>query len=241
MNTTVQFVDVQLSVPAAHVHQSFKSLLLRQRYNHSANQIILDIPSFNAKSGEKICVVGRNGNGKTTFLKVLAGIYPASSGKVWTSSKPTAVLAAGIGLEDELTVSENIDLALILKGIPAKSALALKDEIIDFCELRQDSSKQFKHLSSGFRSRLAFAIAVSEKPSILVLDEVLGGGDEFFMKRANERLREIIDDAQTAFIATHAPAELGNICNRLIIIEKARIAFDGDFDEGLALYRSRNT
>lgn len=239
MSTTVRFSNVELSVPAAHVHQSIKSLLLRRKRGHSPDQVILSVPSFEAISGDKVCVVGRNGNGKTTLLKVLAGIYPATSGKVWTSSKPTAVLAAGIGLEDELSVSENIDLAMILKGIPVKVAAQLKEEIIEFCELQNDADKQFKHLSSGFRSRLAFAIAISEKPSILVLDEVLGGGDEFFMKKADKKLRQTIDDAETAFIATHAPSELRDICNRFIIVEKARIVFDGAFDEGLDLYRSK--
>lgn len=241
MSATVRFSNVKLAVPAAHIHQSIKSLLLRQRHNHAPDQIILDVPSFEAKSGDKICVVGRNGNGKTTFLKVLTGIYPATSGQVWTSKKPTAVLAAGIGLEDELSVYENINLAMILKSIPAKHAAELRDQIIDFCELKDDTEKQFKHLSTGFRSRLAFAIAISEKPSILVLDEVLGGGDEFFMKKATNKLYQTIDEAETAFIATHGPNEFREICNRFIIIEKGRIAFDGEFAEGLDLYRAKHS
>lgn len=241
MSTTVRFTNVKLAVPAAHIHQSIKSLILRQRHNHAPDQVILDVPAFEAESGDKICVVGRNGNGKTTFLKVLTGIYPATSGHVWTNRKPTAVLAAGIGLEDELSVHENITLAMLLKSIPAKHAAELRDQIIDFCELQDDTEKQFKHLSTGFRSRLAFAIAISERPSILVLDEVLGGGDEFFMKKANAKLLQTIDDADTAFIATHGPNEFKEICNRFIIIEKGRIAFDGEFAEGLDLYRAKHS
>lgn len=238
MSVTVKFSDVKLSVPAAHVHHSLKSLLLRRHNTHVPDEVILDVPLFEARSGDKICVVGRNGNGKTTFLKVLCGIYPATSGDVWVARKPTAVLAAGIGLEDELSVRENITLAMLLKGVPAKHSGELRKQILEFCELENDTEKQFKHLSTGFRSRLAFAIAISEKPSILVLDEVLGGGDEFFMKKANDKLLQTIGDADTAFIATHGPNEFNDVCNRLLIIERGKIAFDGEFEDGLDRYRS---
>lgn len=240
MNTTVRFKDVELVVPAAHSHQSLKSLLIKRERQTKHEKTILDIPYFEAKSGDRICVVGRNGNGKTTFLKVLAGIYPVTSGSIWTCARPTAVLAAGIGLEDELSVFENINLALILKSIPPRKAAAIREGIINFCELEDDQDKQFKHLSTGFKSRLAFAIAICEKPHILVLDEVLGGGDEFFMKKANAKLQETIDHAETALIATHGPDEFKDICNRLVLIEKGQIAFDGDFTEGLDLYRSKH-
>jgi ABC-2 type transport system ATP-binding protein/lipopolysaccharide transport system ATP-binding protein len=215
-------------------------LILRRDRQPANEKKILDIPHFEAKVGDKICVVGRNGNGKTTFLKALAGIYPVTSGSIWTCAKPTAVLAAGIGLEDELSVFENINLALILKSISPRKSIEIRNEIIRFCELEDDQYKQYKHLSTGFKSRLAFAIAVSEKPHILVLDEVLGGGDEFFMKKANAKLQETIDHAETAFIATHGPDEFKDICNRLLLIEKGTIIFDGNFSEGLDLYRSKH-
>jgi ABC-2 type transport system ATP-binding protein len=238
MTTTVSFDKVKLTVPATHAHQSLKGLLLRKDRQRVPDKVILDVPAFTAKAGDRICVVGRNGNGKTTFLKVLAGIYPVTSGSIWTSARPTAVLAAGIGLEDELSVLENINLALILKSIPPRRAAPIRQQIIDFCELEDDLGKQFKHLSTGFKSRLAFAIAISEMPHILVLDEVLGGGDEFFMKKATAKLHDTIDHAETAFIATHGPDEFKGLCNRIVLIEKGTIAFDGDFDEGLDLYRA---
>ncbi len=241
MNTTVRFENVQLVVPASHRHQTLKGLLIRRERQKTDEKTILNVPHFEAKAGDKICVVGRNGNGKTTFLKVLAGIYPATSGLIWTSERPTAVLAAGIGLEDELSVVENINLALILKSIHPRKAAEIRDDIIGFCELEDDQNKQYKHLSTGFKSRLAFAIAISERPHILVLDEVLGGGDEFFMKKANAKLQETIDHAETAFIATHGPDEFKDICNRLVLIEKGAIAFDGDFAEGLDVYRSKHS
>ncbi|WP_070968030.1 ABC transporter ATP-binding protein [Vibrio sonorensis] len=235
---TVKFEDVKLDVPASDRHQSLKSLIINIRSFTTEKKNILSIPSFTASKGDKICVVGRNGNGKTNFLKVLSGIYPCTSGSVWTSDKPTAVLAAGIGLEEELSVQENINLSLIYKNISKENIPAIREEILDFCDLSEDRYKQFKHLSTGYKSRLAFAIAISEEPKILVLDEVLGGGDEFFMKKANEKLTETIGLADTAFIATHGPDDFEDVCNRLIIIEKGKIYYDGSFKEGLELYRN---
>lgn len=199
------------------------------------------MPSFTAYAGDRICVIGKNGNGKTTFMKVLSGIFRQTEGEVWTLSRPTAVLAAGIGLEDELTVNENINVALILRNLSPQRIRVLKEEILDFCELREDRHKQFKHLSTGYRSRLSFATAICERPDILVLDEVLGGGDEFFMKKARTKLHETIAGAKTALVATHGPDEFEGICNRTVVIEDGRIAFDGAFTEGVDFYRKRNT
>ncbi|MGT3356261.1 ABC transporter ATP-binding protein [Yersinia enterocolitica] len=237
MKKTVEFKNVELLVPASDRPQSLKSLILNIRQFSNKKKSILSVPSFKAMSGDKICVVGRNGNGKTTFLKVLSGIYPTTSGTVWTSNKPTAVLAAGVGLEEELSVIENINLSLILKNIKKTDIPQMRQEILSFCELEEDQHKQYKHLSTGFKSRLAFAIAISEKPNILILDEVLGGGDEFFMKKANKKLEETIAMAETSFIATHGPDQFKNICNRLVIIEKGKVFFDGAMDAGLLLYR----
>jgi ABC-2 type transport system ATP-binding protein/lipopolysaccharide transport system ATP-binding protein len=240
MTVTVRFSGAELKVSARCYHRSFKDFLLKWRKASATvgDISILDVPYFQASSGDRICVVGRNGNGKTTFLKVLSGIYPLTAGAVWTIANPTAVLAAGIGLEDELSVVENIGLSMLLKSIPNSEISSLKAQILEFCELENDQNKQYKHLSTGFKSRLAFAIAVVQPPRILVLDEVLGGGDEFFMKKANIKLLQTIDKAETAFIATHAPDGFRNICNRLLLMEKGKIKFDGDFDKGLDIYRS---
>lgn len=238
MKKMVEFKNVELLVPEAERPQSLKSLILNFRDVNRKKRKILSIPHFIANEGDKICVVGRNGNGKTTFLKVLSGIYPVSQGTVWTEKKPTVVLAAGIGLEEELSVAENINLSLIIKNVKKSDIPTLAESILEFCELSDDRYKQYKHLSTGFKSRLAFAIAISEKPDILVLDEVLGGGDEFFMKKANAKLMDTINISSTAFIATHAPDQMLGVCNRLVMIDKGQILFDGLFEEGVKFYRN---
>ena len=114
----------------------------------------------------------------------------------------------------------------------------ISQSILEFCDLQQDRKKQYKHLSSGYKSRLAFAIAISNEPKILVLDEVLGGGDEFFMKKASRKLKDSIIQSETAFIATHGPDDFRDICNRIIVVDQSKIVFDGKFDQGLSFYRN---
>ncbi len=242
MSATVLFNNVDLVVPSTQRHQSLKSYLLDLKNKTIKSELsILNVHHFEAVVGDKVCVIGRNGNGKTTFLKVLAGIYPVTSGSVWTIGTPTVVLASGIGLEDELTVSENIELSLIFKNVKTKKVKELKERVLSFCELDDQQEKQFKHLSSGFKSRLAFAIATCEKPEILILDEVLGGGDEFFMKKAKHHVIDNISSATTAFVCTHAPDEMIGICNRCIVFEKGRIVFDGSMEDGIHFYREQNS
>jgi ABC-2 type transport system ATP-binding protein len=234
----INMENVLLEIPVSDRPQSIKSFMLNLKNIKFAKKSILAIDKFEAKKGDRICIVGRNGNGKTNFLKVLSNIYPITSGTLWAKYKPTVVLAAGIGLEEELSVHDNINLSLILKGVPKTNIINLRQEILKFCELEDDKHKQYKHLSTGYKSRLAFAIAISEKPRILILDEVLGGGDEFFMKKANRKLLDTINSSDVALIATHGPDDLKDVCNRLIIIDKGKIHYDGDFNQGLTLYRN---
>tara|TARA_B100001248_G_scaffold262670_1_gene260716 strand:+ start:3533 stop:4258 length:726 start_codon:yes stop_codon:yes gene_type:complete len=238
MTVTVRLTDICLDVSANQQHQTLKGLFLRRTRNPRQINRILDVPLFEAKKGDKICVVGRNGQGKTTLLKVISKIYRPTAGTVWTSFKPTAVLAAGIGLEDDFTVQENIEFTLLLNNISAKRMAKISQSILEFCDLQQDRKKQYKHLSSGYKSRLAFAIAISNEPKILVLDEVLGGGDEFFMKKASRKLKDSIIQSETAFIATHGPDDFRDICNRIIVVDQSKIVFDGKFDQGLSFYRN---
>jgi ABC-2 type transport system ATP-binding protein/lipopolysaccharide transport system ATP-binding protein len=234
----VSLLDVTLEVHTANPDLTLKSLLSKKRHqDKNRDKVkILNINRFQAFRGDRYCVVGLNGQGKSTFLRVLSGIYLHTSGEVFNRHPVTPVLAAGIGLEDELTVLENIKLALISRGSLPKERHEYTNWILDFTEMTSQARKQFKHLSTGYKSRLAFAIAVAIHPKVLVLDEVLGGGDARFMKKAEEFLRDLISKTECTFVATHGPREFAGICNKLILIDNGTIAFDGNFEEGLALY-----
>jgi len=235
----VKIVNAVMKVPVDQRHQSLKSLFLNLRHlKKRESRKILDIHEFIAYEGDRICIIGRNGNGKTTFLKVVAGIYRLTEGVLNRKYQPTIVLAAGIGLEEELTVEENIELSLIYKKINGSRLKRFKLDILDFCELTSKKDIQFKHLSTGYKSRLAFAIATCERPDLLILDEVLGGGDEFFMKRARDKVLQIINESKAALICTHAPDDMIGICNRCLVFEDGKITFDGDLEQGIKFYRS---
>ncbi|MDC0415203.1 ATP-binding cassette domain-containing protein [Gammaproteobacteria bacterium] len=234
---TITIKNLKLKVPSSEHAYSLKHIFL-QKKNILSYNTILNIKSFSAKLGDKICVVGRNGQGKTTFMKILAGIYSPSEGEIFISDEPTVVLASGIGMEDDLPVIDCIKTALLIRGLSDKKIIAAKVvEILKFCELEHDQFKLFKHLSTGFKSRLAFTIAINEDPRILLLDEVLGGGDEFFMKKATIKLRQCIESSDTAIISTHGPDDIKELCNKLIIIDKGQIVYDGDYEVGLKKYR----
>ena len=240
-NRTILMRDVKLDVSEHNSAQSLKNFLVIGPNRASASRkklTLLDVPKFEAFIGDKICIVGLNGQGKTTFLKVLAGIYRATEGEVFTSVKPTSVLAAGIGLEDELTVEQNIDFALTMRGIEQKAKSETSNWILDFSEMPSLRNRLYKNLSTGYKSRLSFAIAVSVTPEILVLDEVLGGGDAKFMQKATEFIAQLIRNSSTTLIATHNPYDFTSLCNKMVVIENGTISFYGDFDSGLFIYKN---
>lgn len=240
MNAYVSMREIVLEVSAASQARTLKHLFTRRNIEGHSKETILEVDAFEANQGDRVCVVGRNGNGKTTFMKVLAGIYRPTSGKLIVSEAVTPVLAAGIGLEDEISVLDNIRLALALRNTEPHRVIDLSDKILDFCEISGPAIyKQFRHLSTGYKSRLAFAIATVEKPQILVLDEVLGGGDAAFMMKASVRLATVIGQADIAFIATHSPEDMRGTCNRLVFIENGKIVFDGNFETGISFYKMK--
>ena len=238
-NQTVLMNNVKLQVAEHSSAQSLKNALVRLGRRTSGPKqklTLLNVPKFEAFIGDKICVVGLNGQGKTTFLKVLGGIFLATEGEVHTSVKPTSVLAAGIGLEDELTVEQNIDFALTIRGVDNKEKIDILNWVLNFSEMVPLRYRLYKNLSTGYKSRLSFAIAVSVTPQILVLDEVLGGGDAKFMQKATGFIAQLITNSSTTLIATHSPIDFRNLCNKMVVIENGEISFHGDFDNGLEVY-----
>ncbi len=229
--------DLRLEVTVSGNHPSLKRLLSFDL--RSSNMTLIDIPNLDFQHGDKICVVGRNGNGKTTLMRLLARIYEPTHGLISGSYSPTTVLASGIGLDDDLNVLDNIKYAIFLEGGSGASLDLATSEILEFCEISPaDALKQYKYFSTGFKSRISFAIATRQKPDVLLLDEVLGGGDEVFMQKAKHRLHSKIADARLAFVATHAPDEMTGHCNKLLYLQKGRVKYFGDFQRGLEVFKA---
>jgi ABC-type polysaccharide/polyol phosphate transport system ATPase subunit len=189
--------------------------------------------------GESLAIIGPNGAGKSTLLLALAGILEPSEGEVITNGRVSTLLTLGAGFEMDLTGRDNIDLAGAFLNIPQSQMDALTPSIIDFADIGPFIDAPVKTYSSGMRARLGFSIATSITPDILLLDEVLGTGDQTFRSRSQARVRELVGKARAIVLVTHDLTFVSEFCNRAILLEKGQLIQEGEPDEIVALYRDR--
>lgn len=190
--------------------------------------------------GEHIGIIGRNGAGKSTLLKVLTGVISPSWGKVERPMNKHIVplLELGIGFQPDLSGRENCMLAGILMGYPPKEIKAKINNIITFAELEGFIDEPVKNYSSGMYARLAFAIATDVRPEVLIIDEVFGVGDEFFMRKCIARMQLLMKNGSTTIFVSHNIDFLVSQCDRLIWLDKGKIILDGDPNFVSTFYRS---
>lgn len=188
------------------------------------------------KSGDRLGLVGHNGAGKSTLLRVLAGIYQPTAGTVRCTGRRISLTDIQVGQEDEATGYEMILLRGILMGLSRAETLDKVAEIAEFSELGDFLYLPIRTYSSGMALRLFFSIATSIKADILLMDEWIAAGDEAFMKKANQRLNELVDQAHIIVIASHNRATLQKLCTRGILLEAGHIKADGTMEEVFAAY-----
>lgn len=187
--------------------------------------------SFSIDEGDMLGIIGTNGAGKSTLLKAVSGIMEPTKGRIVRRGAVSALLELGSGFDGDLTVRENA----YLRGAMLGYTRAFMDEtypyIIEFSELKDFADRPFKQLSSGMKSRLAFAIASLVKPEILILDEVLAVGDGAFRKKSEVKMREIIEGGATTILVSHAIGQIRAMCNKVLWLDKGRqIEFTDDVD-----------
>ncbi len=187
--------------------------------------------------GESVALLGRNGSGKSTVLRLIAGIYRPSHGAVETEGRITAVIELGAGFHPELTGAENIALYAAVLGLTRKELAERYDEIVEFAAIPDLPDTPLKYYSSGMEARLAFSVAVCLQPDILLLDEVLAVGDQAFRERCLERLRQYHARGGTLILVSHELEQLRALCTRGILLDQGRIVLDGPIDAVLARYR----
>jgi len=185
--------------------------------------------SFSLDRGDMLGIIGANGAGKSTLLKAVSGIMEPTRGKVVRRGRIAALLELASGFDGDLTVRENA----YLRGAMLGYTRAFMDEtykyIIDFSELKAFEGRPFKQLSSGMKSRLAFAIASLVKPEILILDEVLSVGDGAFAAKSAKKMREIIKAGATTILVSHSMFHVRSLCNKILWLDRGRqIAFTDD-------------
>ena len=178
--------------------------------------------SFELARGDMLGIIGANGAGKSTLLKAVAGIMEPTRGRIVRRGKVAALLELASGFDGDLTVKENA----YLRGAMLGYTRAFMDEtypyIIGFSELKDFEDRPFKQLSSGMKSRLAFAIASLVKPEILILDEVLAVGDGAFRAKSEAKMREIIKGGATTILVTHSIGQVRAMCNKVLWLDKGR-------------------
>lgn len=190
--------------------------------------LALNNVSFDIYPGEVVGIIGTNGSGKSTLLKLIAGAINPTEGEIIVDRKRLQMLTLGTGFDMELTGRENVYLNGSIVGYSKEFLDKHYNDIVEFAELQDFMEEKVKNYSSGMVSRLAFAIATAgDAADILLLDEVLSVGDEFFRKKSLARIKEMIHGGSTVLLVSHGMGTIKDNCNRVIWIEKGILRMDG--------------
>ncbi len=206
-------------------------------FDHGVHHV-LDSVSFRLYENETLGIIGRNGVGKTTILRIMAGILAPTTGTATTKpGKTSSLLSIGLGFKVELSGRDNALLAAMLQGSTKKQASAFLEEIKEFSELGDSFEEPVKTYSSGMRSRLGFTTALMTHVDILLIDEVLSVGDAQFKEKALSAMKERICGDQTVVFVSHSDVQVRDLCDRAIWIDQARIASRGNTEKVLKAYK----
>ncbi len=191
--------------------------------------LALNHVSFDIYPGEVVGIIGTNGSGKSTLLKLIAGAIRPTEGEIIVDRKRLQMLTLGTGFDMELSGRENVYLNGSIVGYSKEFLDKHYNDIVEFAELQDFMEEKVKNYSSGMVSRLAFAIATAgDAADILLLDEVLSVGDEFFRKKSLARIKEMIHGGSTVLLVSHGMGTIQDNCDRVIWIEKGDLKMDGD-------------
>lgn len=212
---------------------------LRKQVNYR-EFLALDDVSFDVYRGEIVGVIGTNGSGKSTLLKIVSGALNPTSGRVVVDRKKIQLLTLGTGFDMELSARENVYLNGAIIGYSKEFIDEHYDEIVEFAELGDFMDEKVKNFSSGMVSRLGFAIAtVGDAAEILILDEVLSVGDEFFRKKSLARIKEMIHGGSTVLMVSHGMNTILDNCTKCVWIEKGVLQMVGDAKKVCEAYRKQ--
>ena len=194
--------------------------------------------SFSVTPGEAIGVVGRNGQGKSTLLKLVAGVMLADEGTVQVTGGVAPLIEITGGFVDDLSVRENVFLTAGLHGMSREEITERFDEIIDFAEIGDFLDTPYKHLSSGMRVRVAFAVISRLEEPILLVDEVLAVGDRRFKEKCYKRIDEMLAEGRTMFFVSHNEKDLLRFCKRGLYLDKGGLILDAPIQEVVDRYNA---
>ncbi|MBI5105629.1 MAG: ABC transporter ATP-binding protein [Solirubrobacterales bacterium] len=211
-------------------------MLLRRRGHGPAPVHALRDVSLHVEPGETVGIVGRNGAGKSSTLRVLAGIVPLDAGVAGCGGQVVTLLELGAGFGRDFTGRENVLLNGALHGLTREEIEARMDDILAFSELGEFVDVPVKTYSSGMFVRLGFAIAAHLDADVLLIDEVLAVGDEAFQRKCETRIAEQVAAGATLVLVSHDAGLVERTCERVVVLDGGRKAFDGPVAEGMAFY-----
>lgn len=193
--------------------------------------------SFTVKRGESVAIIGSNGAGKSTMLKMITGVVFPTTGQVTVDGRVSAMLELTAGFDPEFTGRENIHLRGQLWGLDNDEVADLERAVVEFADIGDYIDQPMRTYSSGMKARVGFAISASINPEILVVDEALSVGDKNFRQKCNDKIREIMDKEHvTVIFVTHSSGAAEAICDRGLVLERGRLAFDGPIADAVDFY-----
>ncbi len=213
-----------------------RSLLHFKKVKAEVHEAVRGV-SFSVKEGEILGIVGKNGSGKSTMLRAIAGIFSPDSGTIDLHGNSVSLLSIGVGFQKKLSGRENILLSGMLLGFSEEQVREKMDEIIAFAGLGKFIDMPVKTYSSGMHSKLAFAITAILESDIMLIDEVLSVGDAKFKKKSYNKMKELISkEDRTVLIVSHNSQTLRNLCTSILWLHDGEVKMQGETEEVLAAY-----
>jgi ABC-2 type transport system ATP-binding protein len=216
-------------------HRTIKQITIAamRRNKISDSFLAVDDVSFTIEQGESVGLMGLNGSGKSTLLKMINGVMRPDAGEILTRGRIAGLIATGAGFHPQMTGRDNIYLNAAILGMSEAETDRKFDAIVEFADIGKFLHTPVGHYSSGMFSRLGFAVAVNTDSDIFLIDEVLAVGDRPFKKKCMARMQEIRDEGRTMLYVSHAANSVRKMCDRVLVLEKGVLGYDGPVDEGI--------
>lgn len=225
-------------------HETTKTLfhkiisITKQAYTYEDLYAVRDV-SLRVREGEFLGIIGRNGSGKSTLLRIMARIYEPSSGTVRVNQEISPLLELGLGFDNTFSCRDNIYVYGALLGFSRKQMQKRVEEILNFAELERFMDAKLDTLSSGMRTRLAFAIAVQSFAPIVLVDEVLAVGDKVFKEKCHAVFHRLKAEGRTVVFVSHDPAAIKEYCTRVVVMNDGALLRSGDPNEMIQYYHEK--
>ncbi|MDX6300156.1 MAG: type transport system ATP-binding protein [Nocardioidaceae bacterium] len=216
-------------------HRTIKQITIAAMRKQKISDTFLAVNdvSFAIEEGESVGLMGLNGSGKSTLLKLINGVMKPDAGSVLTRGRIAGLIATGAGFHPQLTGRDNVYLNAAILGMSEAETRRKFDSIVEFADIGRFLDTPVGNYSSGMFSRLGFAVAVHTDSEIFLIDEVLAVGDKPFKQKCLARMQEIRDEGRTLVYVSHAAGSVRKMCDRVLVLEKGVLGFDGPVDAGI--------